>query len=298
MRRQRKEKAVNYIRRGNDGPVAVQTTLGWVLNGPVNTQNEVATNLVSVLKIECENSAPVNHPDEIQKSKDINETLNQFWMMESTGIVPESKSMHCDKVLEELSEKIVFNGERYEAPLPWKQGHKLLPDNYENSKNRLHALLKRLRNSPKLLKEYDEVIKDQEVEGIIEKIPMDDENVLPGRIHYVPHHPVIRNDKDTSKLRVVQDCSSKFGGGPSLNECLETGPNLLLQIIDIILKFRCYKIGLISDIRKAFLNIGVALEDRDVLRFLWVEDINELNPKIVVGRFAGVYLVVLFRYIC
>ena len=42
---------------------------------------------------------------------------------------------------------------------------------------------------------------------------------------------------------------------PSSNNCLETGPNTLLQIIDILLPFRLNKIALISDIKQAFLNV-------------------------------------------
>ena len=48
---------------------------------------------------------------------------------------------------------------------------------------------------------------------------------------------------------------------PSLNDCLETVPNLLLQIIDILVTFRCYRIGLIGDIQTAFLHGGIALDD-------------------------------------
>ena len=88
-------------------------------------------------------------------------------------------------------------------------------------------------------------------------------------------------------LRIVHNCSFKTHG-PSLNDCLETGPNLLLQIIEIPVTFRCYRIGLIGDIKKAFLNVGVSLEDRDVLRFLWVNDVNHINPEVVIRRFSRV----------
>ena len=74
----------------------------------------------------------------------------------------------------------------------------------------------------------------------------------------------------------------------SLNDCLETGPNLLLQIIEIFVTFRCYRIGLIGDIEKAFLNVGVSLKDRDVLRFLWVNDVNHINPEVVMRLFSRV----------
>ena len=46
-------------------------------------------------------------------------------------------------------------------------------------------------------------------------------------IHYIPHQPVIREDAESTKLRIVYDCSAKQNPQqPSLNGCLETGPAL------------------------------------------------------------------------
>ena len=38
-----------------------------------------------------------------------------------------------------------------------------------------------------------------------------------------------------------------------------------------------HKVGLIADVEKAFLMISIAEKDRDVLRFLWVSDIEEVH---------------------
>ena len=43
-----------------------------------------------------------------------------------------------------------------------------------------------------------------------------------------------------------------------------------------------------SDIEKAFLMVQVAEPDRDVLRFLWVDDPNSDSPKVIVKRFNRV----------
>ena len=62
--------------------------------------------------------------------------------------------------------------------------------------------------------------KKQESEGIIEEPP---EKFKPtGTVHYIPHHPVIRTEKSTSRVRIVYDAFAKKDG-PSLNDCLETG---------------------------------------------------------------------------
>ena len=70
----------------------------------------------------------------------------------------------------------------------------------------------------------------------------------PSEVHYLPHHPVIRPEKSTTKLSIVYATSSTEG--PLLNQCLETGPNLLPKLIDISVRFRSYKVALISDIKQ------------------------------------------------
>ena len=41
-----------------------------------------------------------------------------------------------------------------------------------------------------------------------------------GEVHYLPHTPVIREEKQTTKIRAVFDASSYKVNGPSLNKCL------------------------------------------------------------------------------
>ena len=40
----------------------------------------------------------------------------------------------------------------------------------------------------------------------------------------------------------------------------------------LLLRFRLSPIGIVSDVEKAFLNIGLQVHDRDVIRFLWLKD--------------------------
>ena len=67
---------------------------------------------------------------------------------------------------------------------PWRPDHAELPDNYDLSKRRLLGLLKRLRNEPETLKEYDNVIRDQLNKGIVESVP--ERNEGSKRTHYLP----------------------------------------------------------------------------------------------------------------
>ena len=70
-----------------------------------------------------------------------------------------------------------------------------------------------------------------------------------------------------------------------MNDVLDPGPSLLSLLYDILLRFRAGKVVLIGDIEKTFLNISIAPEHQDFLRFLWVDDVNSTDPEVVTYRF-------------
>ena len=65
---------------------------------------------------------------------------------------------------------------------------------------------RKLRKTPDVLKEYNEVIRQQLESGVIEKVTGPGEA---GAVTYLPHQAVIRDQKVTTKLRVVLDASAK-----------------------------------------------------------------------------------------
>ena len=74
----------------------------------------------------------------------------------------------------------------------------------------------------------------------------------------------------------------------SLNDCLHAGPSLTSEIPDVLMRFRYHPVALVADIEKAFLMVQVANADRDVLRFLWIDDPSSEDPNIVLKRFNRV----------
>ena len=218
--------------------------------------------------------------------QNLKEELSKFWETENVGI-GETKYVYNN-----LESTIRFDGSRYVTSLPFKPHHQFLPDNYSIAKYRLYNLKKRLDNNLDLKIEYDNIFRNYLNEGIIEKVNY--ESAIPGCVHYLPHHAVICNDKETTKVRVVFDASAKLPKSPSLNECLYAGPCLLSLVYDVLLRFHLQRIVLISDIKQAFLNVGIREEDCDYIRFLWFKDIFSENPEITIYRF----LRVVFGLIC
>ena len=246
------------VRRGEEGPVAMETKLGWVLSGIVSENCYDSVSLVNAAT-HCMEVLSVS--EEEQQSSRLEDQLRKFWELESIGI-----SVKEPTVYERFVDTIKYTGGRYEVELPWKESHALLPDNYVLSVGRLKHLMHRLRKDPVLLKEYDQIIREQERLGIVETVDSSQPTEV-GKVHYLPHHPVIKRDKLTTKVRIVFDGSSR-AQGPSLNSCLLAGPSLTPKIMDVLIRFRWYQVALAADIEKAFLMVSVAAHKRDCLRFL------------------------------
>ena len=136
--------------------------------------------------------------------------------------------------------------------------------------------MKKLTKTPKLFKQYNEIIQDQLNRGIIEKVTSTSSEGLIK--HYIPHHPVITPAKNTTKVRIVYDASVKTKKDiKSLNECLYRGPVILPSLYGLLVRFRLSPIGVVGDIKKVFLNVGLQVRDRDATRFLWLQDSKRTN---------------------
>ena len=209
------------------------------------------------------------------------EVVQRFWDLDSIGII--DKKGEIDPVLTEFEQCVSFSENRYEVSLPWKRsgGHRLL-NNETLTRKRLDSLNKRLDKNPDLQKRYDEAIMEMENIGVVQEIP-EKEMVSAYPTYYMPHHPVVKESRVTTKVRPVFDASAPGRNGVSLNDCLETGPSLLPNLPEILIRFRRWKVALTADITKAFLQIKVRREDQDVHRFLW-----KTKGKVKVMRFTRV----------
>ena len=97
----------------------------------------------------------------------------------------------------------------------------------------------------------------------------------------MPHRPVYRQNRETTKLRIVFNASSHISGVESLNDLLHTGPNMNTPSLVVTLNFRSGNTAVISDIEKAFLQISLDEKDWNSHRFLWYSDVNDLDSLIV-----------------
>ncbi|XP_052762257.1 uncharacterized protein LOC128204895 [Mya arenaria] len=254
------------------GLYLLSSKLGWILSGRSDDVDEMEEHSMLIFNqgssITYQSMFSVDTP--VQKPD-----LEDFWNVESIGIIDKDTRNDDMIALDKFKETVQFEDNRYHVCWPWKEDDYELPTNKELAIGRLKSTVKRLKSNPQLLQKYDGVIKDQLNNGIIERVNTDESN---SRTHYIPHHAVITPQKSTTKVRVVYDASAKTKkDNKSLNECLYRGPVMLNNMCGILMRFRLHRVALVSDIEKAFLQIGLQDDQRDVTRFFWLKDIT--NPS-------------------
>jgi len=191
--------------------------------------------------------------------------LNEFWKSE---LLDREEELDIESSLD-FKRAIQHASGRYEVSFLWKPA-KIICNTYENTaRQRLRFVLNKLIAN-NLLQEYDKIIKDYLANDIAEVVS-DDEPIGPVRI--LPHHPVIRSDSTSTKVRSVLDASAKIGKNDlSLNDCLHEGKNFLSNLLGVLLRFRTGKFAMTSDITKAFLQLELNPRDRDAVRFFWFKE--------------------------
>ena len=279
----------------SSGLVMTKTIAGYAMGGLVNKSFDC---------VPCEplpiSLCIVNHSASFAEMslEAEQQTLDQFVSLENIGISPTESS----PILDSFNNTIQKNGNRYTIELPKK--HEILAQlmtNFPQVFRRLKSgWAKMNRPSQNELKtKYIEIMEDQIEKGILEEViclgtmsdiewhlqnnpKYYDSIAVPHGIpvHYLPHFPVQK--ASDGSYRLVYDAKARpFKGHLSLNDCLEKGPSLINSLGDILIKFRLKKFVCKGDIAKAFLQIEVNEEDRDLLRLLWIR-----QDKVHIFRFA------------
>ena len=161
----------------------------------------------------------------------------------------------------------------------WTENKVPLKNDKSGSLGHLKPLLKRIELNPETFKAYDQVIRDQLVNNVIEKVS-ENQSENPKEF-FLPHRPVIRQNAESTKLRVVYDASAKSESGYSLNDCLKKGSSLQNKLWDILIRTRFRPVILCADIEKAFLQIRIKEKERKSLKFHWVENLKYKTIQIL-----------------
>ena len=203
---------------------------------------EVSISQASHTPILCENS----------QTDEISGLQRQFWEIENPRTSHDRPVLNPDEqcALEQVQTSLKYLDGRYQVTLPWKKNVPDLPDNYDMALRRLYNTEKRLLKNPEIAGAYSENITQYLEKGYIRKIDPTEEK--PARRWYLPHFPVVRLVRATTKTPIVFDASAKFGG-ISLNDVIYQGPKLQKDLKDVLLRLRRHPVALICDIAGMYL---------------------------------------------
>lgn len=258
-------------RNGKKGePIARKTPLGWTCVGPISKTNRVS--VYHVTQVNTFKCCSINWGS-------VEQCLEKFWEVEKVCDVNKIPSHTEEEIMamKVVEKSMKISEGRYEVKIPWKESKMEMPcSNKQVAENRLKNLEKRLKRDDWLRQAYVDVMNKYQDKGYIRKV---DPTTSVEQEWFLPHFPVVRKDRESTKVRVVYDAASKCEW-VSLNDVIYNGPKLQNDLFDVLIRFRRRPIALICDISEMYLQIRLAKEDRAMFRFMWRDPVETIEPKI------------------
>ena len=266
-----------------------QTYFGWSVGGSLERKDEsllpAETNHNIFTSIAITTEPTYDHEDDEEVI--IQSRMSRLFTTEEEEGEGETKfSAEEQYALDQFKQTIEFNEGQYFVKPIFKRGCIPLLNNYNLALDRYRKLRYRLSKNPELRTKYSDaintLIKNEEVEKV-EETPL--EASEPGRVvYYLPHLPVVNEQKTSTKVRPVFDGSAKNHQGVSLNDQLLAGPKTQRSISTLMLHLRLNPIVVVCDVVRMFYSINYneqpeglmdgLTNNKDLFRFLWRDDDN------------------------
>lgn len=170
-----------------------------------------------------------------------------------------------------IEKTTIRKNNRFETGLLWKYDNVQFPNSFQMAMKRLECQDRRMQANPALTDNINKQIQNFITKGYARKLPPVEINVDDPRIWYLPvfHH---LDPKKPEKVRLVWDAAAKYKG-VSLNSMLQTEPDNLSSLIDILRRFREKRIGIGGDIEKMYHQVQVIKKDRISQSFLFMKSL-------------------------
>ena len=192
-----------------------------------------------------------------------------------------SYTIQEERELKLIEDGLHHTGEYWQAKYPWIKNPNDLPDNYFAAKGMLISTEKRLQRKTENANLYQHQIEDMLERGVARKLSQDEINLYKGPIHYLSHHEVMKPDSTSTPCRIVFNSSANYQGHV-LNNYWAKGPDLINNLLDILIRFREKPVPLIGDISKMYHSVKISGLDQHTHRFLWRDLKVEKVPDVYV----------------
>ena len=133
-------------------------------------------------------------------------------------------------------------------------------------------------------KVYQAQIEDMIERQVARKLTQTEVDNYKGPIHYISHHDVLKPHSKSTPVRIVFNSSASYMG-QVLNEYWAKGPDLLNNLLGILVRFRENEIGFMGDVKKMYHTVKTRTIEQHTHRFLWRDmNINREPDTYVIQR--------------
>lgn len=251
--------------RGN-APIATRTLFGWALCGPAPFHSREKYGY---------------HVREMVDDE-LHQLVKEQFTTEAFGVKPcieAPRSRDDVKAQRILDSTLVRVSDGWETGLLWKDDEVQLPESRRMAMKRLATMERKMDSDPEFARQYIAKIDDYKNKGFARVLSPEEAAEETNRTYYLPHFMAI-NPKKPNKLRFVFDAAAKSHGS-SLNDHLLQGPDKLVSLPGVLLKFRQRRVGFTADIKDMFHRVKVRKEDAQSQRFLWRGMDRSRDPDIL-----------------
>ncbi|XP_055623613.1 uncharacterized protein LOC129767030 [Toxorhynchites rutilus septentrionalis] len=251
------------IREGSrQEPIATKTRLGWCIYGGRASNGQK-------LSVNC-------HACGCESDQALHDIVKEFVTMDEVGVLPGTPllSKSDERAQQLLQDTTVRVGSHFETGLLWKFDHIELPDSYNMALRRLECLERRMHRNPDLKQVLQRQLEDYQSKGYAHRATEKELNSADlRRVWYLPLGAVV-NPRKPTKVRMIWDARAAVNG-ISLNSVLLKGPDQLISLPGVLVRFRQFNVAVSADIREMFHQILIRKEDRNSQRFLWRNNPSE-----------------------
>ena len=252
------------VMRGPSGsPVAQNTHLESILSGRVGSRRD-SSSVRTSLQVSVDNSLSMS--------------LQRFWDQKELSIpspLLDASERECE--LHFVRTYFRNNEGRYIVRLPLKGSLTELGDSLSAASRMLARMVRRFSRDVNFGKAYSDFLTEYAELDHMELVTPSTED--PSLVYYLPHHGVLRESSSTTMLRVVFNGSQKTTLGISLNENFHAGPRLLLELFDVVPRWRRYNVVFSADMEKMYRQVLLHPDDCDRQRILWRTSLNTRPTK-------------------
>ena len=224
-------------------------------------------------------------------------TVEDFFETESLGVscTPKCGGCRCgnchlgskDYSLKEERELNLIEaglehcGDHWVAKYPWIRDPYDLPDNKVAALKMLESTERRLLKTEDHAKIYLDQIVDMIERGVARRLSETEATEYKGPVFYVSHHEVLKPSSASTPCRIVFNSSARFHGH-AINEYWAKGPDLMNNMLGVLLRFRENAVAVTGDIKKMYHSVKISDIDQHTHRFLWRDFDVSRDPDVYV----------------